>query len=146
MASTMGRMGRRSFIGRAGLLAGGAVASTTALQRLTASAAYAQTGSELAGDAARAGEGYGSLAPVGDQEGAEILALPAGFSYVTFSKTASPLVSGGGVVPRNHDGMGAFAGPDGTVRLIRNHENRNDPGVPLLGVPGPFETKYDPLA
>ncbi|MBW3610854.1 MAG: PhoX family protein [Actinobacteria bacterium] len=145
MATTMGRMGRRGFLGRAGVLAGGAVVSTTALQKLTASAAYAQAGPAAAREASRSGAGYGPLAPTGDQSGAEILALPAGFSYVTFSRTGSPLLSGQGVVPRNHDGMGALAGPDGTVRLIRNHENRNDPGDPALGVPGPDATRYDPL-
>ncbi len=56
MATTMGR---RSFLGRAGVLAGGAVVSTTALQRLTASAAYAQGGPEAAGRGGRKGRGYG---------------------------------------------------------------------------------------
>jgi secreted PhoX family phosphatase len=139
-------MGRRSFLGRAGVAAGGALISTTALQRLTASAAYAQQGPGAARDAARRGAGYGPLSALADQNGDEILALPAGFSYVTFAKTASPLLGGEGLHPRNHDGMGAFAGPDATVRLIRNHENRNRAGDPTLGVPGPATTRYDPLA
>ena len=143
MATTIGR---RSFLGRAGALAGGAVVSTTALQRLTASVAYAQSGPEADRRRGRKGRGYGSLSPMADQNGDEILALPAGFSYVTFSKTGRPLLSGEGLVPRNHDGMGAFEGPDGTVRLIRNHENRNRAGDANLGVPGPSDTKYDPLA
>ncbi|CAN5689107.1 DUF839 domain-containing protein [soil metagenome] len=145
MADTIGR---RSFLGRAGVFAGGAVVSTTALQRLTASAAYAQKGSndKKGPNTGNPKAGYGPLEPQGDQNGDKILALPAGFTYVTFSKTASDLLSGGGVVPRNHDGMGAFPGPDGSVRLIRNHENRNDPGDPTLGVPGPEDTRYDPLA
>lgn len=144
MATTMGR---RSFISKAVVLAGGAVASTTALQRLAASGDHAQTGGGSAHEAAKAGVGYGPLAPAPDQNGDEILALPAGFTYVTFAKTGTPLMSDRSLVhPRNHDGMGAFAGADGVVRLIRNHENRNDPGDPTLGVLGPLTTKYDPLA
>ncbi len=146
MTSTKGRMGRRSFLGRAGAFAGGAVVSTTALQRLAASADYAQKESNDKKRPNRPGAGYGPLAPVADQNGDEILALPAGFTYVTFSRTASQLLSGEGPNPRNHDGMGAFPGPDGTVRLVRNHENRNAPGDPTLGVSGPATTKYDPLA
>ncbi len=121
------------------------MASTTALRRLTASAAYAQAADASVGEVRR-GEGYGPLGPVADQNGDAILALPAGFSYVTFGKTGSPLGTDGLVHPRNHDGMGAFAGPDGTVRLIRNHENRNDAGDATLGVSGPSETTYDARA
>ncbi len=143
-------IGRRSFLSRAGVFAGGAVLSTTALQRLTASAAYAQKGSNDKKGPNNgknpSGMGYGPLEPQGDQNGDKILALPAGFTYVTFGKTGTPLMSGEGPHPRSHDGMGAYEGPDGTVRLIRNHENRNAAGVATLGVPGPSDTKYDPKA
>lgn len=61
--------------------------------------------------------GYGEL--VEDPEG--LLALPKGFSYSVFSREGEALRDGG-VVPSNHDGMGAFgAGFHGTV-LVRNHE------------------------
>lgn len=61
--------------------------------------------------------GYGEL--VQDPEG--LLDLPPGFRYRVFSRTGDPL-SGGGLVPGSHDGMGAFsAGPLGTL-LVRNHE------------------------
>ncbi|WP_282695696.1 alkaline phosphatase PhoX [Streptomyces sp. CC208A] len=76
--------------------------------------------------------GYGPLLP--DPDG--LLDLPAGFSYRVLSREGEPLRSGEGPVPSHCDGMGAFAGPSGGVRLVRNHENR--PGarhaVPL--VPG----------
>lgn len=90
-------------------------------------------------------QSYGPLARTPDQNGQEILALPQGFTYVTFSKTGQPLMSGEGPVPRNHDGMAAFRGPRGTVRLIRNHENRNAPGDRTLGVPH-AGTPYDAQA
>jgi uncharacterized protein len=69
-----------------------------------------------------------------DQDGQEILALPQGFSYVTFSKNSSPMLDNMGVVPGAHDGMAAFRGPHGTVRLIRNHEIRNAANVSAGGV------------
>ena len=56
-----------------------------------------------------------------------MLALPAGFSYVTFGHIASRM-SDGHLTPLALDGMAAFRGPRGTVRLIRNHEDRNLPG------------------
>ena len=59
-----------------------------------------------------------------DQRGIEVLALPAGFSYVTFGHIASRM-SDGHLTPLALDGMAAFPGPRGTVRLIRNHEDRN---------------------
>ncbi|MEL7117950.1 MAG: alkaline phosphatase PhoX [Bacteroidota bacterium] len=53
--------------------------------------------------------------------------LPEGFSYKVISK-AGNVMSDGFMVPGRADGMGAFEGPDGTVIIIRNHEN--SPGSP----------------
>ena len=51
----------------------------------------------------------------------EVLALPAGFSYVTFSHTGSTM-SDGNPTPLALDGMGAFAGGAGTApRAGRGH-------------------------
>lgn len=61
--------------------------------------------------------GYGELVP--DPLG--ILELPRGFRYDFFSN-ARELMNDGFFVPGNHDGMGAFPGPDQTTILIRNHE------------------------
>ena len=38
-------------------------------------------------------------------------------------------MSDGNLTPLALDGMAAFPGPRGTVRLIRNHEDRNPPGA-----------------
>ena len=142
---------RRTFLKRSAATAGGAVMATSALQRLTEHAAVAAPAGRTGrrGGASRPSvalsEGYGPLARMADQRGVEVLALPAGFTYATFGWTGSPLQEGG-VHPRNHDGMGSFAGPGGTTRLIRNQENRNASGDPALGVPPNGLRKYDDLA
>jgi secreted PhoX family phosphatase len=79
---------------------------------------------------------------VADQRGMEILALPAGFSYVTFGHIGSRM-SDGHTTPLALDGMSAFQGPNGTVRLIRNHEDRNPPGS---GSVPASRRAYDPSA
>ncbi len=77
---------------------------------------------------AHQGDSYGPLARVADQRGVEVLALPAGFSYVTFSHSGSTMADGN-PTPLALDGMGAFAGRRrGEVRLVRNSEDRNPPG------------------
>ena len=75
-----------------------------------------------------------------DQRGVEVLALPAGFSYVTFGHIGAPM-SDGTPTPLALDGMAAFAGPHGGVRLIRNHEDRNPAGAG--SVPGDPARSYD---
>ncbi len=52
-------------------------------------------------------------------------------------------MSDGFATPAIHDGMAAFKGPDGTIRLIRNHELRNAAGNFAFGVVGPTATRYD---
>jgi secreted PhoX family phosphatase len=75
-------------------------------------------------------EGYGALREAGPE-----LALPEGFSYVKFGVQGAPM-SDGTPTPRAHDGMAAFEMPDGSVRLIRNHEDKDLPGVArVLGDP-----------
>ena len=64
-----------------------------------------------------AGAGYGPL--VADPAG--LFSLPAGFRYTAFSKTGASMADGL-IVPGKHDGMAAFAGPDGRTLLVRNHE------------------------
>ena len=64
--------------------------------------------------------GYGPLQPAGPE-----LALPAGFTYVMFGVEGSTM-SDGNPTPKGHDGMAAFELPNGNVRLIRNHEDRDN--------------------
>jgi uncharacterized protein len=128
MATTLDR---RSFIAAAG----GGLLSLTALDRLAAQDALARH--------SRRDEPYGPLRRTPDQRGVEVLALPAGFSYVTFSHTGSTM-SDGNPTPLALDGMAAFPGRrPGEVRLIRNSEDRNPFGVPG-GVLGDPAAKYDP--
>ena len=130
--------GRREFLKRS---AGGIVSATT-LGVLAAHSARA-----VADDGEAKTRGYGPLARTPDQNGQEILALPQGFTYVTFSKTGDLLLDGTGHVPSIHDGMASFARADGTVRLIRNHEVRNTARdtLPVGGVPH-TGTPYDAKA
>jgi secreted PhoX family phosphatase len=71
--------------------------------------------------------GYGPLVPTPDlRDGVVRIALPAGFQYRSFSH-AGEIMSDGHRVPLAHDGMAVFNMPDGRLRLVRNHEDRNGP-------------------
>ena len=127
---------RRTFLTRGAAAAGGGLLSLTALDRLALQDALARHRS--------GSEPYGPLRRTPDQRGVEVLALPAGFSYVTFSHTGSTM-SDGNPTPLALDGMAAFPGRHrGQVRLIRNSEDRNPPGQG--GVGGDPAAKYDPAA
>ncbi|MER5888238.1 alkaline phosphatase PhoX [Streptomyces sp. NPDC001941] len=89
--------------------------------------------------AARGRAGYGPLVP----DPAGLLDLPRGFSYRVLSREGDALRSGEGRVPSNHDGMGAFPGPRGRTRLVRNHENRV---TAAIAVPHTAGLTYDPGA
>ncbi len=60
---------------------------------------------------------YGKLV----RDPARILDLPKGFSYKVLSITGDRM-SDGLRTPGRPDGMAAFAGPDGRIVLVRNHE------------------------
>ncbi len=75
------------------------------------------------------------------QAGAE-LALPAGFTYTTFGAFGSAMTDGF-ITPPIHDGMAAFDGGDGTIRLVRNHELGEGNDVPAGTVIGDPKTAYD---
>lgn len=143
MSSLDVKLNRRNFIKRASV--GGLVTATT-LGTLNAHAAWSKeecnTGPRERRRHGKPGKGYGELFRTRDQNGEEHLALPRGFQYVTFSKTGE-MMSDGFPVPRNHDGMTCFEMPNGTIRLIRNHEVRNAAGDFNLGVIGPEATRYD---
>jgi len=74
-------------------------------------------------------KGYGPLV----EDPRRIFDLPEGFSYSVVSRTGDTM-DDGLRVPGAPDGMAAFAGPDGRVILVRNHEL--DPGNPVLGAYG----------
>ncbi|MDW8263398.1 MAG: DUF839 domain-containing protein [Phycisphaerales bacterium] len=79
--------------------------------------------------------GYGPLRP--DPSG--ILDLPVGFSCHVFSRTGQ-VMDDTLRVPGAHDGMAAFAGPDGLTLLVRNHE------LELESTHHPFGADYSGLA
>jgi secreted PhoX family phosphatase len=101
---------------------------------LGTSALLAARGIELALSAISRGvrglaEGYGPLV----RDPAGLLDLPAGFHYRAFSQGVidkervsqpgfSTMLGNGEFTPGLHDGMAAFAGPDGSTILVRNHE------------------------
>ncbi|BCX48392.1 DUF839 domain-containing protein [Haloferula helveola] len=76
----------------------------------------------------RTADPFGPL--IKDPEG--ILDLPEGFSYRVLSKLGEKM-DDGFKVPGKPDGMAAFAGPDGKVILVRNHEL----ALAMTGI-GPF--------
>jgi uncharacterized protein len=135
---------RRSFLRGAVAVGGGTALAPSFLQGLAARFAYAaETGQPL--PQAREGEGgYGPLQPTPDKnDGVARIALPAGFSYVTFGIEGTTM-SDGNPTPKAHDGMAAFRLPNGNIRLIRNHELRDDPTIStVIGDPS---TAYDPIA
>lgn len=135
---------RRSFLRNGAALSGAAIAGNTLFQTMgTAAGAISPPRSGPSSKSRMGDGGYGPLARTADQDGQEILALPAGFSYVTFSKIGDTM-SDGGIVPRALDGMGSFRGPKGTTLLIRNHEVRTAPGTVEGSVMVPQDLKYDP--
>ena len=67
--------------------------------------------------ACNANEAETRLVPDADR----ILDLPEGFSYTVVSRAGDPM-SDGLLVPTRHDGMAAFPGDGGTIRLVCNHE------------------------
>src|SRR5262245_52708914 len=82
-----------------------------------------------AGAAAPAELGYGPLRPVADATtGMPLLELPEGFRYLTFGWTGDPMDDGRRIPPL-HDGMAAFAGDNGRVILVRNHEISAGPAL-----------------
>jgi secreted PhoX family phosphatase len=129
----MSTISRRGLLGRGAVVAGGAAASTPAVQALMARNAAAAPGNR--GRAGRGDGGYGELRPAGDE-----LALPEGFKYVMFGVEGSRM-SDGNPTPKAHDGMAAFGLPNGNVRLIRNHEDRDTAANST--VKGNPDTAYD---
>jgi secreted PhoX family phosphatase len=130
----MSTLDRRRFLGRTAALAGGALAGSASLPGLVARA-HGNPGRAAPGHG-----GYGPLSPTpSENTGETLLALPRGFKYTAFGRTGTPM-SDGKPTPAAHDGMAAFASPDGTIRLVRNHEVRA-----RVAAIEPA-TAYDPLA
>jgi secreted PhoX family phosphatase len=135
MAFTIKRVNRRHFLQRT-VAAAGAVATLPALRSLNLLAANRRASAPLGKG------GYGPLIPAADlRDGVERIALPEGFTYRSFS-LAGDVMSDGHRVPLAHDGMGVFNMPDGKFRLVRNHEDRNRPGVGTTPVD---DNAYDSL-
>ena len=85
------------------------------------------------------------VAPGLVQAGPE-LALQPGFSYKTLSLFGTAM-SDGFLTPPLHDGMGVFPGPNGTYKLVRNHElgEGNDiPAGTVIGIPDYAYDKKSP--
>jgi uncharacterized protein len=127
---------RRTFLRRSGAFAGAAVLAPS-LQGLVACARSdpAKSTTMRPTRAARGSGGYGVLRDAGPE-----LALPAGFGYTVLSYTGKPM-SDGIETPVAFDGMAAFPLPNGNVRLIRNHENRDSPDT--ARVKGDASRAYD---
>ncbi|MDX3850702.1 alkaline phosphatase PhoX [Streptomyces sp. AK02-01A] len=119
---------RRQILSRTGTAAAGIAFSGAVSELFTGTAAARGVGHRA----------HGPLVP--DPRG--LLDLPRGFRYKVLSREGDRLRSGEGLVPGNHDGMGAFAGRHGRVHLVRNHENRADGRIPVPTVPG---LTYDPM-
>jgi uncharacterized protein len=128
----MSALDRRLFLARAGGIAG-ALAVPSALQGLVACNQPRVR---------RVGLGEGGYGPLRPHPDCPELAVPEGFHCVKLS-TAGDAMEGGLTVPNAFDGMAAFAGPGGSIRLVRNHEMRDSPGRFTPG--GDDSRKYDPL-
>jgi secreted PhoX family phosphatase len=128
---------RRDFLRRSARTAGAALIAPSLSGLVACSRGIVAAAPRPAFRRADLGEGgYGALLPAGPE-----LALPRGFRCTVLSSTGKPM-SDGKPTPGAFDGMGAFAMPNGNVRLIRNHENRDGPGTAVAK--GDPARAYDP--
>src|SRR5688572_16689791 len=106
---------RRTFLRRSAYFVAGAGLAGP-LSTLAARSAHAQVGPvDVLQLVDPTNGGYGPLIPD------SVLSLPQGFTYKALSPGGT-VMSNGLPVPGAHDGMACFAMPDGTLRLVRNHE------------------------
>ena len=125
-------MNRRSFLKNAAVTAAVAIPFHAMVARLHADGLNGLRRGQSAG--------YGPLFPTADRNtGLPLLALPRGFSYVSFGWRGDALADGT-PTPSAHDGMAAFAAGTGLVSLVRNHER--DAGASFA----PGTATYDPGA
>jgi len=112
-------MRRRTFIRQSGLVSLGFLS----LQAYVSSCGNASDASGQSAKVAGAGlhQGYGPLLP----DPAKILDLPKGFTYQIISRQGSEMADGL-LLPGKPDGMASFAGENGKVIVVRNHEVSHD--------------------
>ncbi|WP_256669886.1 PhoX family phosphatase [Pseudomonas sp. OIL-1] len=128
---------------RRNLLKGG-MALAAAVPFVTTLQAFATRQAHAANPLPRMAGPYGRLKAVKDMTtGLELLQLPDGFNYKTFSWTGDLMIDGQ-PVPGSHDGMGVVGVNKGRggreIVLIRNHEV----GSSSRGIPAP--AIYDTVA
>ena len=111
MPAKRSSINRRQFFACSAATAGATTLGGSLFDALVARAAYAGQ------PQGRSGAGYGPLRPAGDD-----LALPVGFHYRVISNERDPM-DDGFPAPKAMDGMAAFAGPNGNIVLVRNHED-----------------------
>ncbi|MEU5152870.1 alkaline phosphatase PhoX [Glycomyces sp. NPDC021274] len=144
--TSIGGSNRRSFLRRGATAAGASLFAVAAMEGLSIRAANAKDGEKDRGCPDNGG--YGELRErtrTDPETGfSQTLWLPEDFDFKVFAVAASPMRDGNRT-PLAHDGMACFpTGRRGEWRLVRNHEERNEPGV---GVPaGSPERRYDELA
>lgn len=130
----MSAVDRRTFLKRSAVL-GGSLALAGPMQ------AFVARGALAAPRRAALNRDYGPLFPVQDKtDGVVRLHLPEDFQYRSFDVTGG-VMSDGVPIPGRHDGMAAFPGRRGRIRLVRNQEI-NNPGPAF----GDGAKAYDPMA
>lgn len=107
-------------LNRRTLLKGGAaLAAATAFTTLASAPASATAASQRNN---RLSADYGPLNPTKDLvTGLELLALPEGFSYMSYGWTGQ-IMSDGRPTPTDHDGMAVVAKQGNVISMVRNHE------------------------
>src|SRR5687767_13685145 len=113
---------RRDFLRRTALAAGAPLFAPSLAGLVACSRGVLPGGAAAAASYRRAGPGEGGYGPL--RAAGPELALPEGFAYSVLSR-AGQRMSDGRPTPNAFDGMAAFPLPNGNVRLIRNHENRD---------------------
>jgi secreted PhoX family phosphatase len=124
---------RRQFVRQGAAVTAGFMG----LERLLSSQAppgFGRGGTDLQGYLSEV-EGYGPLL----NDPRQIMDLPKGFSYKILSRSGMKM-DDGFVKPAGPDGMAPFAGPNGRVILVRNHELQ-----PTRPHEGPFGFDYEML-
>lgn len=114
----MSRLSRRAFLRQAG-----AAALAPSLAGLAACGVGSRAGGSSGMPVRRAELGSGGYGPLLPSADTPELLVPAGFRVQRVSVTGSASAADPSFrVPIAVDGMAAFPGPSGTVRLVRNHE------------------------